>query len=72
MSLQGPGMDAVFFGDAFEKYGIEMQIIRTGKYKSAIEPFIQNKFSDLAKEQIESYVDTLTNLLYNKLHLQDH
>ena len=53
-----------FFKDFFDKYNIEMQIIRHGKYKSAVEPYMSNKMSDENREQISSYVNsTWDNIL---------
>ena len=51
MELNGLASSQLFFADAFEKYGIGVQIIRVGKYKSAIEPFILSNYSPESKLQ---------------------
>ena len=50
-----------FFKDFFDKFHIEMQVIRHGKYKSAVEPYISNKMSEANREQISSYVNATWN-----------
>jgi protease-4 len=35
----------------FEKWGVEVQVYKVGTYKSAVEPYIQNKMSDANREQ---------------------
>ena len=49
----GYGSEITFFGNAFKKYGIEVQVTRVGKYKSAVEPFILDKMSGPAKEELQ-------------------
>jgi len=57
-SFQGLYYSIPFFKDFFDKYNIEMQVIRHGKYKSAVEPYMSNKMSDANREQISSYVNS--------------
>jgi len=51
MEMTGLASEPMFFGGAFQKYGIEMQVGRVGKYKSAVEPFFLDKMSDPSREQ---------------------
>jgi protease-4 len=39
MDFKGLSSEIMFFKDFQEKYGIKMEVIRHGKYKSAVEPF---------------------------------
>ncbi|MBL0342128.1 MAG: signal peptide peptidase SppA [Bacteroidetes bacterium] len=57
------GMSAVipFLKGLFEKLEIEPQVIRHGKFKSAIEPFILDKMSDENREQLSTYVNAFWN-----------
>ena len=52
MGISGLASEPMFFGGAFQKYGIEVQVTRVGKYKSAVEPFVLDKMSDANREQI--------------------
>ena len=45
------------FKNAFEKLEIEPQIIRLGKFKSAIEPFVLEQMSAENREQINRFID---------------
>lgn len=52
VDMTGLVAEPMFYGDAFKKYGIEVQVTRVGKFKAAVEPFITNKMSDANREQI--------------------
>jgi protease-4 len=52
-----------FFKGLLDKLGVEMQIIRHGKFKSAVEPFVFNKMSDENREQIKSYTGSIWNYI---------
>ncbi len=49
----------VFIKGLLEKLDVNAQIIRHGKYKSAIEPLIGNKMSEANKEQTLSFVNAI-------------
>lgn len=56
MDITGITAEPMFFAGAFKKYGIEMQVTRVGKYKSAVEPFLLEKMSDANREQTSMYL----------------
>lgn len=56
MELNGFASEMPFFAKAFEKYGVEVQVTRVGKYKSAVEPYLLEKMSDANREQILSFL----------------
>ncbi|TEB41234.1 signal peptide peptidase SppA, partial [Flavobacterium circumlabens] len=39
--------------------GIHMEVIRHGKYKSAVEPFLENKMSDANREQVTALLNSI-------------
>ena len=45
--------------DFQNQYGAKMEVIRHGKYKSAVEPFLQNKMSDENRTQIKDLLDAV-------------
>ncbi len=49
----GFSSEPTFFGNALKKYGVQVQVTRVGKYKSAVEPFITDKMSPESREQTE-------------------
>ena len=55
--LEGFAAESAFFGNAFEKYGVNVQLVRTGKFKGAAESLISDRFSDENREQIQSFLD---------------
>ncbi|HEX9082365.1 MAG TPA: signal peptide peptidase SppA, partial [Holophagaceae bacterium] len=59
VEANGYASEPMFFGDAFKKYGVEMQVTRVGKYKSAVEPYILDKMSDANREQVQKLLDDL-------------
>lgn len=48
-----------FFKGALEKLGVEVQVIKVGTFKSAVEPFILDKMSDANRLQVNSYLGSL-------------
>ena len=56
--FKGLNAQVTFFKGALDKLDIEPQIIRQGKYKSAIEPYINEKLSKANKEQLQMLVDS--------------
>lgn len=59
VDMTGLAAEPMFYGDAFKKYGIEVQVTRVGKFKAAVEPFITNKMSDANREQISKMLSDI-------------
>jgi len=59
LELKGFSSQLTFFKGALEKLGVEAQIIRVGNYKSAVEPFINDKMSDYNRKQVTAYLGGL-------------
>ena len=51
MEIDGFSSEQQFLKGALEKFGIGVQVLRVGKYKSAVEPFLLEKLSPESKEQ---------------------
>jgi protease-4 len=49
----------MFFKEALAKLGIEPQIIRHGKFKSAVEPFMYTKMSEENRLQVMTYMGSI-------------
>lgn len=54
--LKGFAARALFFREALEKIGVEMQVFYAGQYKSATEPFRLDKMSEQNREQLRQYI----------------
>ncbi|MCF6365902.1 MAG: signal peptide peptidase SppA [Bacteroidales bacterium] len=63
--IQFTGLSAqiMFFKSMLEKLGIEPEIIRHGKFKSAVEPFMLDEISDANKEQTLKYIGSIWNTI---------
>ena len=68
-SVEFNGMKAelMFFKNMLNKLGVESKIYRVGKYKSAIEPFINEKMSDNNKAQMTSLLEGLYSSTLNEI-----
>ncbi|UUV20689.1 signal peptide peptidase SppA [Paenimyroides aestuarii] len=68
IDFKGLASEVLYMKDLQEKTGIHMEVIRHGKYKSAVEPFLQQTMSNENKEQLtvllnsiwESYVGDIS------------
>ena len=61
LDFRGLSTEVLFFKDLQEKTGVKMEVIRHGKYKSAVEPFISNEMSEANRTQIEELMGSLWN-----------
>ncbi len=59
MEFKGLSSERLYFKDFQEKSGIKMEVVRHGKYKSAVEPFLENEMSANNREQIIAYLEGL-------------
>jgi protease-4 len=59
LSLQGVHFEIMFFKNLLEKLQIDVQIIRHGKYKSAVEPFMLDQMSAENREQTLSLANSV-------------
>jgi protease IV len=61
IDFRGLGGQMTFYKNALDKLGVEMQIVRYGKFKGAVEPFMMDKMSDENREQTQTYLNSLWN-----------
>ena len=57
--FKGLSAELMFFKDLQDKSGVKMEVIRHGKYKSAVEPFLDNKMSDANREQTLALLNSI-------------
>ena len=67
LDLHGLAATPMFYKDALDKLGIEIQVFKVGTYKSAVEPFILTGMSDANREQVSSYLNDLWNTIGNDI-----
>ncbi|MCB9426035.1 MAG: signal peptide peptidase SppA [Flavobacteriales bacterium] len=63
MELKGLAAEILYFKKFQEKSGLKMEIIRHGKYKSAVEPFLSDTMSPENKEQISAIINSAWNTI---------
>ncbi|WP_261511082.1 signal peptide peptidase SppA [Chryseobacterium paludis] len=59
IELKGLATEVTFFKDFADKYGIGIEVIRHGKFKSAVEPFLRNDISPENKEQLSTLLNDI-------------
>ena len=65
--MTGVGTQLIFLKDLLDKLGVNVQLIRHGKYKSAGEMFVKNKASDENLEQNTEMVQSIWKNLAEKI-----
>jgi protease-4 len=59
ITIPGPSFQLMYFGSALKKLGVELEVVRAGKYKSAMEPYVLDAPSP---ETLEMYGAIETHL----------
>ena len=61
VDVRGMMSQVPFVKGLLDKIGIKMQILRVGKFKSAVEPFFETKMSEASRLQTQIMVDSMWN-----------
>ena len=69
MDFKGLSAELMFFKDFQDKSGVKMEVIRHGKFKSAVEPFLENKMSDANREQTSALLNSLWNAVLTDISI---
>lgn len=67
IELKGLTTEILYMKKFAEKYGIGIEIIRHGKYKSAVEPFIREDMSPENEEQISTMLTDIWSISASKM-----
>lgn len=67
VELKGLSTEVTFFKDFAEKYGIGVDVIRHGKFKAAVEPFLRNDISPENKEQLSTLLNDIWGNISSKI-----
>ena len=63
MDFKGLASEVLYFKELQEKTGIRMEVIRHGKYKSAVEPFLSDSMSEENRTQIKALLSSIWEVL---------
>ncbi len=67
IDLKGLSASPMFYKGLLEKLDIDMQIIRHGKFKSAVEPFTLTKMSAENREQMSLFLNSIADNLMDSI-----
>ena len=67
VDLKGFSISQIFFKGLLEKLDIDMQIIRHGKFKSAVEPFTLDKMSTANREQMRLFISSIADNIMDSI-----
>jgi protease-4 len=67
LEFNGLSSEVMFYKRLFDKAGIEPYIFRVGSFKSAVEPFFRENFSDSARYQTVEYLHSLNDHLIGQV-----
>ena len=67
LEFKGLSTEIMFFKNFEDKYGVQMDVIRHGKYKSAVEPFLESKMSDANREQTTELLTSVWNSIVSEV-----
>lgn len=59
VDIHGLAATTLFFHKLLEKIGVEVQVVKVGTYKSAVEPYILDRMSEPSREQQQLYLDNI-------------
>jgi protease IV len=67
LELKGLSAQTMFMKNTLDKLGIEMQIVKVGTFKSAVEPLVNTKMSDANKLQVTVFMNSIWKNLLNEI-----
>lgn len=59
MEFKGLAAEVLYYKDFQEEYGFKMEVVRHGKYKSAVEPYLEREMSEANRSQIQSLLNSV-------------
>jgi len=67
MELKGLSSEVLYYEDFQNQYGVKMEVIRHGKYKSAVEPYLQDQMSLENRTQIQGLLNAVWGTLRDEV-----
>jgi len=67
LELKGLSTETMFYKNTLDKLGIEMQIVKVGTFKSAVEPYILTKMSDANRLQVNVFLNSIWNTILKEI-----
>lgn len=67
ITLPGPNFQLTYFGSALKKLGVDFEVVRAGKFKSAFEPFIKDRPSTETYQMYGSIENNIRNFFVSEI-----
>ena len=67
LDWHGIASNPFFLKDAMEKFGVKMQLVKVGTYKSAPEMYTSDHMSDANREQVTAYINGIWENVLNEV-----
>jgi protease-4 len=67
MEFKGIGSEVMFYKKALEKIGVEVQVVRHGRFKGAVEPYMGSSLSAENRMQIDRYINGIWNNVLSEI-----
>lgn len=67
LDFKGLATEVLFYKELQEKSGIKMEVIRHGKYKSAVEPFLSDTMSEENRTQIKELITSIWSVIVDDI-----
>ena len=67
LDFKGMSSTVLLFKRALDKYGVDMQVIRHGTFKSAVEPFLTDEISDANREQLDAILSSMWDKMIDEI-----
>ncbi|MBR9853675.1 MAG: signal peptide peptidase SppA [Algicola sp.] len=67
VDFKGLSTEVLFYKKLQEKSGIKMEVIRHGKYKSAVEPFLSDTMSEENRTQIKELITSIWSIMVDDI-----
>jgi protease-4 len=65
--FKGLASEVLYYKDFQDEYGVKMEVVRHGKYKSAVEPYLENEMSTANRFQIEALLSNIWETLREEI-----
>lgn len=65
--VHGMGTAALYFKGLLDKIGVQMQVVKVGTFKSAVEPYISNEMSAPARAQLDTLYGNMWSFISDEI-----
>src|SRR5690606_14207863 len=72
LDFRGLASQTPFIKGTLDKLGVEMQVVKVGTFKSAVEPFILDRMSDANRQQVTSFLGSIYDHFIDQVGASRH